>query len=139
VSDLADLTAPPTLPAATAIAMIYPELSGKLNGHAVRVPLQYASITDLTFELERPTTKEEVNELLKAASESGSLAGVMGYETKPLVSSDYKSDPRSGIVDALSTMVIDGTMLKLYVWYDNEFGYCSRMVDVAAMVAKHMV
>lgn len=130
--------APTSTNSATAVTYIFPELTGKLNGHAVRVPLMYASLTDLTFELSRPTTAEEVNRVLQAASESGPLKGIMGFESKPLVSSDYRSDPRSGIVDALSTMVVDRTQLKLYVWYDNEYGYCNRMVDCASMVARHM-
>lgn len=119
--------------------MIYPELKGKLNGMAVRIPLLTGSLTDLTLELERETTVEEVNGFLKTASRSAPLAGILGYEEKPLVSSDYRSDSRSGIVDALSTMVIDGTQLKMYVWYDNEYGYCARMVDVATMVARTLL
>lgn len=124
---------PTTTGSATAITLIYPELAGKLNGHAVRVPLLNASITDCVFEMARETTVEEVNALFKAAAD-GPLKGIMGYETRPLVSSDYTNDPRSGIVDALSTMVVNGTQLKVYVWYDNEFGYAHRLVDVALMV-----
>lgn len=130
--------APTSTNSATAITMIYPDLKGKLNGMAVRIPLMYASLTDLTLELARPTTKEEVNGFLESASKSAPLAGILGFESKPLVSSDYRSDSRSGIVDALSTMVVDETQLKLYVWYDNEYGYCARMVDVATMVARAM-
>jgi len=125
---------PTTTGSATAITMIYPELKGKLNGVAVRIPLLNASLTDCVFELERETTVEEVNTLLKAAAE-GELKGILGYEEKPLVSTDYLNDPRSGIVDALSTMVVDGSLLKLLVWYDNEWGYASRMMDLAAKVA----
>lgn len=124
---------PTTTGSATAITLIYPELAGKLNGHAVRVPLLNASITDCVFEMARETTVEEVNTLFKAAAD-GPLKGILGYETRPLVSSDYTNDPRSGIVDALSTMVVNGTQLKVYVWYDNEFGYAHRLVDVALMV-----
>ncbi|MBC7179234.1 MAG: ArsJ-associated glyceraldehyde-3-phosphate dehydrogenase [Roseovarius sp.] len=124
---------PTTTGSATAITLIYPELKGRLNGHAVRVPLLNASITDCVFEMERETTVEEVNALFKAASE-GPLAGILGYETRPLVSADYTNDTRSGIVDAPSTMVVNGTQVKVYVWYDNEMGYAHRLVDVACMV-----
>lgn len=122
--------APTTTGSATAIALIYPELKGKLNGHAVRVPVLNASLTDCVFELQRATTEEEVNALFKAAAE-GPLAGILGYEERPLVSIDYARDTRSAIVDALSTMVTDGTLLKVYAWYDNEMGYACRMVDLA--------
>ena len=122
--------APTTTGSATAIALIYPELKGKLNGHAVRAPVLNASLTDCVFELKRETTAEEVNALFKAAAE-GELAGILGYEVKPLVSADYARDTRSSIVDALSTMVTDGTLLKVYAWYDNEMGYACRMVDLA--------
>lgn len=124
---------PTTTGSATAITLIYPELAGRLNGHAVRVPLLNASITDCVFEMARETTVEEVNDLFRAAAE-GPLKGILGYETRPLVSSDYTNDPRSGIVDAPSTMVVNGTQVKVYVWYDNEFGYAYRLVDVALMV-----
>ncbi len=124
---------PTTTGSATAITLIYPELTGRLNGHAVRVPLLNASLTDCVFELERATTAEEVNNRFKAAAE-GSLKGILGYETRPLVSTDYTNDPRSSIVDAPSTMVINGTQLKVYAWYDNEWGYAHRLVDVALMV-----
>ena len=122
--------APTTTGSATAIALIYPELKGKLNGHAVRAPVLNASLTDCVFELQRATTVEEVNALFKAASE-GELAGILGYEERPLVSVDYARDTRSSIIDALSTMVTDGTLLKVYAWYDNEMGYACRMVDLA--------
>jgi glyceraldehyde 3-phosphate dehydrogenase len=122
--------APTTTGSATAIALIYPELKGKLNGHAVRAPVLNASLTDCVFELQRATTAEEVNALFKAAAE-GPLAGILGYEERPLVSVDYARDTRSSIVDALSTMVTDGTLLKVYAWYDNEMGYACRMVDLA--------
>lgn len=124
---------PTTTGSATAITLIYPELKGKLNGHAVRVPLLNASITDCVFEMARETTVEEVNSLFKAAAE-GPLKGILGYETRPLVSSDYTNDQRSGIIDAPSTMVVNGTQLKVYAWYDNEYGYAYRLVDVALMV-----
>ncbi|MDQ2093376.1 ArsJ-associated glyceraldehyde-3-phosphate dehydrogenase [Rhodalgimonas zhirmunskyi] len=124
---------PTTTGSATAITLIYPELKGRLNGHAVRVPLLNASITDCVFEVERATTVDEVNALFKAASE-GALQGILGYEERPLVSSDYTNDERSSIVDAPSTMVINGTQVKIYAWYDNEMGYAHRLVDVALMV-----
>jgi glyceraldehyde 3-phosphate dehydrogenase len=128
---------PTTTGSATAITLIYPELEGKLNGLAVRVPLLNASLTDCVFEVARPTTVEEVNGLLKAAAD-GPLAGILGYETRPLVSVDYKDDPRSSIVDALSTMVIDGTQVKVLAWYDNEIGYVHRMVELARKVARSL-
>jgi len=128
---------PTTTGSATAITLIYPELKGRLNGHAVRVPLLNASLTDCVFEVERETTAEEVNALFKAASE-GELAGILGYETRPLVSCDYINDPRSSIVDAQSTMVVHGTQVKIYAWYDNEWGYACRLADVARLVAGTM-
>lgn len=128
---------PTTTGSATAITLIYPELTGRLNGHAVRVPLLNASLTDCVFELERETTVDEVNGLFKAAAE-GALKGILGYESRPLVSTDYTNDPRSSVVDAPSTMVINGTQLKVYAWYDNEWGYAHRLVDVAQMVSKSL-
>ncbi|TFZ01673.1 ArsJ-associated glyceraldehyde-3-phosphate dehydrogenase [Ramlibacter rhizophilus] len=122
--------APTTTGSATAIALIYPELKGKLNGHAVRAPVLNASLTDCVFELRRDTTADEVNALFKTAA-AGPLAGILGYEERPLVSADYARDTRSSIVDAPSTMVTDGTLLKVYAWYDNEMGYACRMVDLA--------
>jgi glyceraldehyde 3-phosphate dehydrogenase len=127
--------APTTTGSATAIALIYPELKGKLNGHAVRAPVLNASLTDCVFELQRETTAEEVNALFQAAAQ-GPLAGILGYETRPLVSADYAHDTRSAIVDALSTLVTDGTLLKVYAWYDNEMGYACRMVDLACHLQK---
>lgn len=124
---------PTSTGSATAIAQIFPELKGRLNGHAVRVPLTNASLTDCVFEVERPTSVEEVNELLKAAAE-GELAGILGYETRPLVSIDFQTDPRSAIVDALTTMVINGTQVKIYAWYDNEWGYVNRTVELVELV-----
>jgi glyceraldehyde 3-phosphate dehydrogenase len=125
---------PTTTGSATAITLIYPELKGRLNGHAVRVPLLNASITDCVFEVERETTVEEVNALFAAAAE-GPLKGILGYETRALVSSDFTNDPRSSIIDAQSTMVINGTQVKIYAWYDNEWGYACRLADIARMVA----
>ncbi len=122
--------APTTTGSATAIALIYPELKGKLDGHAVRVPALNASLTDCVFELQRATTAEEVNALFESAAK-GPLAGILGYEWRPLVSADYARDTRSAIVDGLSTLVTDGTLLKVYAWYDNEMAYATRMVDLA--------
>ena len=124
---------PTTTGSATAITLIYPELAGRLDGHAVRVPLLNASITDCVFEVERATDVEDVNALFAAAAE-GPLSGILGYEERPLVSTDYTNDTRSGIVDAPSTMVVNGTQVKVYAWYDNEMGYAHRLVDVALMV-----
>ncbi|MGE0576336.1 MAG: ArsJ-associated glyceraldehyde-3-phosphate dehydrogenase [Reyranella sp.] len=125
--------APTTTGSATAIALIYPELKGKLNGHAVRAPVLNASLTDCVFELERVTSEVELNQLFESAAR-GPLAGILGYETRPLVSADYCNDSRSSIVDGPSTMVTDGTLLKVYAWYDNEVGYVCRMVDLATIV-----
>ncbi len=124
---------PTTTGSATAIAEIFPELRGRLNGHAVRVPLANASLTDCVFEVERATTATEVNAFLKAASEN-ELKNILGYEERPLVSTDYCGDPRSSIVDALSTMVTNGTQVKIYAWYDNEWGYANRTVELAKLV-----
>ena len=125
---------PTTTGSASAITLIYPELKGKLNGHAVRVPLLNGSLTDCVFEVERETTADEVNALFKSAAE-GPLKGILGYETRPLVSSDFTNDPRSSIIDAPSTMVVNGTQVKIYAWYDNEWGYACRLGDIARMVA----
>ncbi|KHK64849.1 ArsJ-associated glyceraldehyde-3-phosphate dehydrogenase [Pseudomonas frederiksbergensis] len=124
---------PTSTGSATAIAEIFPELRGRLNGHAVRVPLANASLTDCVFEVERATTVEEVNRLLKDAAEH-ELKDILGFEERPLVSIDYRTDPRSSIIDGLSTMVINGTQVKLYAWYDNEWGYANRTVELARMV-----
>ena len=126
---------PTTTGSATAITHIFPELKGKLNGHAVRVPLANASITDCVFEMQRPVTEVEVNGLFKQAAE-GELKDILGYEERPLVSVDYKTDPRSSIVDALSTMVVNDTQLKVYIWYDNEWGYANRTAELARMVGR---
>ena len=126
---------PTTTGSAKAIGLIFPELEGKLNGHAVRIPLLNASLTDAVFELEKKVSIEEVNGAFEAAA-NGELHGILGYETRPLVSVDYVNDSRSTIVDALSTMVINGTQIKVYAWYDNEWGYSSRMADLACHVAR---
>ena len=125
---------PTTTGSAKAIGLIFPELEGKLNGHAVRIPLLNASLTDAVFELEKKVSIEDVNGAFEAAA-NGELHGILGYETRPLVSVDYVNDSRSTIVDALSTMVINGTQIKVYAWYDNEWGYSSRMADLACHVA----
>jgi len=128
---------PTTTGSARAITKIFPELEGKLNGHAVRVPLLNASLTDFVFEAARPVTAGELNGYFKEAAEGG-LQGILGYEECPLVSVDYVNDPRSSIVDALSTMVIDGTQVKIYAWYDNEWGYVNRMMELARRIARDM-
>lgn len=128
---------PTTTGSATAITLIYPELTGKLNGHAVRVPLLNASLTDCVFELERETTVDEVNAKFAEAAEN-ELNGILGFETRPLVSTDYTNDPRSSIIDGPSTMVVNGTQLKVYAWYDNEWGYAYRLADVAMMVGQSL-
>ena len=125
---------PTTTGSAKAIGLIFPELQGKLNGHAVRVPLLNASLTDAVFELMHEVTVEEVNSAFEAAA-NGPLRGILGYETRPLVSVDYVNDDRSAIVDAASTMVVNGSQLKVYAWYDNEWGYSSRMADLVSHVA----
>lgn len=129
---------PTSTGSATAIGMIYPELVGRLNGVAVRVPLLNASITDAVFEVDKRTTVDEVNALFEAVAYDGPLKGILGYETRPLVSADFVNDPRSSILDAPSTMVVDGTMVKVLSWYDNEFGYANRMIDLATIVAKSL-
>ncbi len=126
---------PTTTGSATAITAIFPELTGKLDGLAVRVPLLNASLTDCVFEVDAPTTVEAVNDLFKAAA-LGELSGILGYEARPLVSVDYKDDPRSAIIDALSTRVVDGTQVKVLAWYDNEWGYANRMAELARKVAR---
>jgi glyceraldehyde 3-phosphate dehydrogenase len=125
---------PTTTGSATAITLIYPELKGRLNGHAVRVPLLNASLTDCVFELERPTTAKEINALFRAAA-AGPLAGILGFEERPLVSTDFRGDPRSAIVDGPSTMVVNGTQAKVYAWYDNEWAYACRLADIVRLVA----
>ncbi|QHQ36346.1 ArsJ-associated glyceraldehyde-3-phosphate dehydrogenase [Algicella marina] len=132
-SGLASLI-PTTTGSATAITLIYPELTGRLNGHAIRVPLMNASLTDCVFELERETTVDELNTLFEKAA-NGRLKGILGYEPRALVSADYLNDPRSAIIDAASTMVVNGTQAKIYAWYDNEWGYTCRLADIVEMVA----
>jgi glyceraldehyde 3-phosphate dehydrogenase len=128
---------PTTTGSATAITLIYPELKGRLNGHAIRVPLLNASITDCVFEVERATTVEDVNGLFAAAA-AGPLNGILGFETRALVSSDFLNDPRSSIVDAPSTMVVNGTQVKVYAWYDNEWAYACRLADIVRMVGARL-
>jgi glyceraldehyde 3-phosphate dehydrogenase len=128
---------PTTTGSAKAIATIFPELAGKLNGYAVRVPLLNGSITDFVFEANRDTDADEINQLFETASQNN-LSGILGYETRPLVSADYTNDPRSSIVDAPSTMVINNTQVKILAWYDNEWGFVNRMIDIAQMMAKHL-
>ena len=125
---------PTTTGSARAITHIFPELEGKLNGHAIRVPLLNASLTDFVFEPSREVTREEVNDYFRQAAR-GELAGILGYEEKPLVSVDYVNDPRSSIVDALSTMVVDRRQVKIFAWYDNEWGYANRLIDLVQKVA----
>ncbi len=129
---------PTTTGSATAITLIYPELCGKLDGHAVRVPSLNGSLTDCVFEVKQKVTAEHVNKLLKEAAES-ELKGILGYDDKPLVSTDYIGNPRSAIIDSLSTIVVDGTHVKIYAWYDNEWGYANRMVDIITKVAQQML
>ncbi len=128
---------PTSTGSAKAITKIFPELKGKLNGHAVRVPLLNASLTDFVFEAKRKTSTEEINSLFKRAAEN-ELKGILGYEERPLVSVDYVNDPRSSIIDALSTMVVNNTQVKIYAWYDNEWGYVNRMMELAAFVAEDL-
>ena len=128
---------PTTTGSATAITLIYPDLNGRLNGHAVRVPLLNASLTDCVFELKRPTTVGEVNQLFETYA-NGSLQGILGFERRPLVSTDYVNDPRSAIIDGISTMVVNGTQVKVYAWYDNEWGYVMRMADLTKMILNQL-
>jgi glyceraldehyde 3-phosphate dehydrogenase len=127
---------PTTTGSATAIGLIFPELAGKLDGHAVRAPVLNASLTDCVFELTRATTADAVNAMFEDAA-GGSLAGILGIENRPLVSADYAGDTRSSIVDGPSTRVTDDTLLKIYAWYDNEMGYSCRMVDLANLLIEH--
>jgi glyceraldehyde 3-phosphate dehydrogenase len=122
---------PTSTNSATAVALIVPELRGRLDSIAVRAPVLNASLTDGSFQLRRRTTVAEVNDALRAAAETGPLRGILGYETRPLVSSDFARDPRSAIVDSLCTRVVDGSLVKVMAWYDNEWGYVNRMVDLA--------
>lgn len=126
---------PTTTGAAKAVSLVLPELKGKLNGMSLRVPTPNVSVTDLVAELKQSVTVEEVNAAFKEASE-GSLKGILGYSEEPLVSSDYNGDPASSTIDALSTMVMEGTMVKIISWYDNEWGYSNRVVDLCDYIAK---
>jgi glyceraldehyde 3-phosphate dehydrogenase len=128
---------PTSTGSATAITLIYPELAGKLDGVAVRVPLLNASLTDAVFTMSRAVTVDEINALLRVAA-GGELHGILGYEERPLVSADYTNDTRSGIVDGPSTMVVDGRLVKVLIWYDNEYGYAHRLVELAAKVARSL-
>lgn len=128
---------PTTTGSAKAITDIFPELKGKLNGHAVRVPLANASITDCVFEMNRKVTVDDINQLMATAAQ-GELKDILGYEERPLVSVDYKTDPRSVIVDALSTMVVNDTQLKMYLWYDNEWGYANRSAELMKLIAQSL-
>jgi glyceraldehyde 3-phosphate dehydrogenase len=127
---------PTTTGAAKAVALVLPELKGKLNGFAMRVPVPAVSVVDLVAELERPVSADEVNKALKEAAE-GELKGILGYSEEPLVSVDYKGNPHSSIIDALSTMVLDNQMVKVVSWYDNEWGYSNRVVDLARYIGTH--
>lgn len=127
---------PTTTGSATAIGLIYPELKGRLDGHAVRVPLLTGSLTDCVFRVRRDTTVEEVNALLRTASETGPLRGILAYETRPLVSIDFKGSPASATIDAASTLVVDRRLVKVYAWYDNEWGYATRLAELARKVAR---
>ena len=126
---------PTTTGSAKAISLIYPELKGRLNGHAVRVPILNSSLTDCVFEMKSSTNKDQINNLLKLASEN-ELKNILGYEERPLVSTDFINDPRSSVIDSLSTMVVNDTQVKIYAWYDNEWGYANRLVDIVNMVVK---
>jgi len=127
---------PTSTGSAKAITDIFPVLKGKLNGHAVRVPLANASITDCVFEMNRKVCVDEINQLMATAAQ-GELKDILGYEERPLVSVDYKTDPRSVIVDALSTMVVNDTQLKMYLWYDNEWGYANRSAELMKLIAQN--
>jgi glyceraldehyde 3-phosphate dehydrogenase len=128
---------PTTTGAAKAVALVLPELKGKLNGFAMRVPTPTVSVVDLVAEIEKDATAEEINAAFKAAAE-GPMKGILGYEEEPLVSIDYRQDPRSSIVDALSTMVMEGNMVKVVSWYDNEWGYSNRLVDLVNYIAARL-
>ena len=128
---------PTSTGSATAIGLIFPELKGKLDGIAVRVPIANASLTDCVFEVENSVTVNQVNTALRQASEN-ELKNILGYEERPLVSADYTNDKRSGIIDALSTRVINGTQVKILIWYDNEIGYVNRMMELVGKVAQYL-
>ena len=126
---------PTTTGSATAITHIFPELKGRLDGHAIRVPLANASLTDCVFEVARETTAAEINQWFSDASQTY-LKDILGYEERPLVSIDYKTDPRSCIIDAPSTLVVHGTQVKIYAWYDNEWGYANRTAELVLLVGR---
>jgi glyceraldehyde 3-phosphate dehydrogenase len=126
---------PTTTGSARAIGLIFPDLRGRLDGIAVRVPLLNASLTDCVFEVKRPTDVDEVNRLLAEAA-AGGLRGILGVESRPLVSIDYRGDPRSAVADLPSTMVTGGTQVKILAWYDNEWGYANRLVELAALAGR---
>jgi glyceraldehyde 3-phosphate dehydrogenase len=128
---------PTTTGAAKALALVIPDLKGKFDGFALRVPTVTVSIVDFVAQIEKSATVEELNATFKAAAE-GSLKGILGYTEEPLVSMDFKGDPRSSIIDGLSTMVLEGNMIKVVAWYDNEWGYSVRTADLAAMIAKSL-
>ena len=125
---------PTSTGSATAITKIYPELEGRLHGLAVRVPVLNASLTDAVFEVSRSVAVDEINDLFAQAA-TGPLAGILGYETRPLVSADFVNETRSAVIDAPSTMVVDGTLVKVLAWYDNEYGYVHRLAELAAKIA----
>jgi glyceraldehyde 3-phosphate dehydrogenase len=129
---------PTSTGAARAVGEVLPELKGKLDGSSIRVPTPNVSVVDLKFIPSRPTTKDEVNALLKAASEAGPLKGVLGYSDEPLVSIDYNGDPRSSTVDSLETAVVDGKLVRVLSWYDNEWGFSNRMIDTTGVVASFL-
>jgi glyceraldehyde 3-phosphate dehydrogenase len=128
---------PTSTGSATAITMIYPELTGRLDGLAIRVPLLNASLTDAVFTMARAVAVDEINAILREAAD-GELKGILGFEERPLVSADFTNDPRSGIVDGPATMVVDGRMVKVLIWYDNEYGYACRLAELAAKVSAHL-
>ena len=127
---------PTTTGAAQAVALVIPEMAGKLNGIALRVPTPNVSVVDLVIQVEKPAIAEQVNEILKSAAE-GHMKGILGYNDLPLVSSDYRKTDDSSIVDASLTMVMGGDMVKVIAWYDNEWGYSQRVVDLAELMATH--
>ncbi|WP_318375886.1 type I glyceraldehyde-3-phosphate dehydrogenase [Enterobacter sp.] len=122
--------------AAKALGKVIPELDGRLTGYSLRVPVPVVSIVDLTVTLKRDVTVEDVNAAFREAAASGPLQGILGYSDEPLVSSDYRGDPRSSIIDGLSTLVIGGNLVKILAWYDNEWGFSNRLVDLARLMAK---
>lgn len=122
--------------AAKALGKVIPELAGRLTGYSLRVPVPVVSIVDLTVSLQRAATVDEINAAFRLAAQSGPLRGILGYSEEPLVSSDYQGDPRSAIIDGLSTLVIGGKLVKILAWYDNEWGFSNRLVDLALLMEK---